>query len=407
MSTILCMVGPLKGLLKSSLVLCNRLATDGHDITIATPTDLGDMTAPGPLQIERLPSASDPLAEKIQAGKALVDRVAPDLVLIDLELHEQIIPVLARKTPLALLNTWLGLAGGEAPPLHTTLTPDRHLAIRAAWARHRFYKTRRAFVESWRDGEENWRSSLLGLARRENLVTTQTFDTSTWLYPFTYRNVPEFCLHAEELDFPGASGSQSRYIGPMIERGGTLDLRLSAFIETAPGPVIYGGFGSFFTADAQFLSRLFKAFESRPDWRLIMTRGGSSVGVATPPANIHLVDWAPQWSVLERCDAAVIHGGINTIDECIDTLTPMIVYSGEITDMPGNTARVAWHRLGGIGDRANDVPETIVARLEQVMADADIATALKRMRDSGRSYETERVAEREIKTLLSSPHRAH
>ncbi|MEO0722668.1 MAG: hypothetical protein AAFY43_11050, partial [Pseudomonadota bacterium] len=79
MSTILCMVGPLKGLLKSSLVLCNRLATDGHDITIATPTDLGEMTAPGPLQIERLPSASDPLAERIQAGKALVDRVAPDL----------------------------------------------------------------------------------------------------------------------------------------------------------------------------------------------------------------------------------------------------------------------------------------------------------------------------------------
>ena len=69
------------------------------------------------------------------------------------------------------------------------------------------------------------------------------------------------------------------------------------------------------------------------------------------PEGAHAFPWVPQLDVLRHADGCVTHGGINTLDECVLNLVPMLVYCGFETDMAGNTGRVVHHGIGLAGDR--------------------------------------------------------
>ena len=113
-----------------------------------------------------------------------------------------------------------------------------------------------------------------------------------------------------------------------------------------------------------------------------------------------LFSWAPQLVLLRSADAAIVHGGINTIDECIHFETPMLAYSGDVTDMPGNIARLVHHGLGIEGDGDRDGAATIANRLDQLMADQKIAKRLRKHCAAAERYVEERVLEKTIEALL-------
>ena len=92
------------------------------------------------------------------------------------------------------------------------------------------------------------------------------------------------------------------------------------------------------------------------------------------PARVHTFPWVPQVDVLRQADVAVTHGGIGTVDECVSSGVPVLVYCGWETDMAGTTARVLHHGIGLAGDRRRD------ARAGTVDARPDPAEVVDRER---------------------------
>ncbi|MEM1106302.1 MAG: nucleotide disphospho-sugar-binding domain-containing protein [Pseudomonadota bacterium] len=335
----------------------------------------------------------------------LVDRTAPDLILVDLELHQHILPLRAQGRRLALLNTWLEIDPRSATlPLHLPISPDAADAGRQAkraWRRYQGAKKRRALREWAREAGADWRTSLLTLARNNGLEIKAEIDFQSWLYPFSYRNIPILTLHAAELDYPRLPVTGSTFVGPMISPADDDVPWLEKFMTTGR-PLVYAGFGSFFTASPNLVAAVFEALSQRPDWHLVFSLGGRPApDLLPPPSNVRVIDWAPQTSILERADAAIIHGGINTIEECVQAKVPMIVYPQSVTDMPGNGARVAWNGFGEVGD-PQDGAEALLARLDRVVASQDIANRLAQASERLERYRDDRVLEQTINRLLTT-----
>jgi UDP:flavonoid glycosyltransferase YjiC (YdhE family) len=166
--------------------------------------------------------------------------------------------------------------------------------------------------------------------------------------------------------------------------------------------LIYLGFGSAFSSDLDLLRRLVGAVELRPDWKLIISLSDRVAGadLGELPEGAHALPWVPQLEVLRHADGCVTHGGINTIDECVLGLVPMLVYCGFETDMAGNTARVVHHGIGIAGDRDRDGTEDLVGHLERLMSDPTVKQNLGRLRRDYVAYVEQRVAERAVESLL-------
>jgi zeaxanthin glucosyltransferase len=96
--------------------------------------------------------------------------------------------------------------------------------------------------------------------------------------------------------------------------------------------------------------------------------------------NITLVEWINQIAVLERSGIAVIHGGLNTLKECIYFKIPMIIIPGS-RDQLDNTKLIAYHSLGKEIDihhiSENELTELIINTLN----DKNIKQNLENMRN--------------------------
>ncbi len=141
---------------------------------------------------------------------------------------------------------------------------------------------------------------------------------------------------------------------------------------------------------------------ARPDWDLVVSLGGRTPlpDLGAVPSNVHLLPWVPQLEVLRHADVAVVHGGIGTVEECIASRVPMLVYCGFETDMGGNAARVWHHGVGVVGD-PRDSPEKIRARIDHLLSDSRFATNLARLSAHHAAYTENRVAEGIIQSLVA------
>ncbi|MFI0472346.1 glycosyltransferase [Halomonas sp. HMF6819] len=87
-----------------------------------------------------------------------------------------------------------------------------------------------------------------------------------------------------------------------------------------------------------------------------LTRAGATVAV----------DFVDQREALNRAEAVITHGGLNTVVDAIDTATPMLVVPLAF-DQPGVAARVLYH---GLGERAFHFsrPATLAQKLARLDA---------------------------------------
>ena len=166
--------------------------------------------------------------------------------------------------------------------------------------------------------------------------------------------------------------------------------------------MIYAGFGSFLTAELDFLRRLAEAVSESVDGHLVISLGGrmDPEDLGPLPERATAFRWLPQLEVLRHSDVAVVHGGINTLDECVLYGVPMLVYCGFETDMAGNTSRVVHHGIGIAGDR-QDSPRDVRRHIDRLLAEPHFARNLERLRASYAAYAEDRVAERVVESLLS------
>ena len=147
---------------------------------------------------------------------------------------------------------------------------------------------------------------------------------------------------------------------------------------------------------------MIEVFLRRGDWDLVLGLGGKtqSEALAPVPPNVVLLDWAPQMDVLKFADCAVTHGGITTINECIRSNVPVLVYSTKHVDQNGCAARVAFHRLGLMGDKDNDTMEQIGQNIERCLSDPLIRESVARMQRVFSDYEESNEAVRLIEASI-------
>jgi UDP:flavonoid glycosyltransferase YjiC (YdhE family) len=447
MARILCVTNGLPGLLYTSLELSRRLAAAGHQMTYASfPEARGVVEDHGFEFLELVPSRYDAFLEAdarnglIRRLGSLDDRrtramestgvasfvravreLSPDLMLIDLELHEHIVAASATRVPMALLNTFVSIwRQPGVPPPHRLVRPGvgwrgARIVTALLWWELRLRKLRRA---SWhrltRVGCD--RLSILDrLARDSGFDMGRETDASQWPIPLTYRRLPVLTLHALEFEFRRDVPRRVHYVGPMVSAE-RVDRRSTPHdaaaideilerrrVQGRKRPLIYAGFGSFFSTDVGFLRRLIAGLAGG-EWEVLISLGGqldrSALGPL--PVGIHAFPWVPQVRVLQDADLSISHGAITTADECVVCGVPTLAYCGHQTDMPGTTARLVHHGLGAAGDRARDTPTVIRGRVERLLSDRRIQDNVRRFQALYAKYAEERVAERVVESLLGS-----
>lgn len=449
MASILIVTRGLPSVLYQSVELARRLTVAGHRLTFAGDPSACPLIEHHGVAFQSLdPDGYEPFLEedattptarrllaigrrRARARESLgvgafarrVRETRPDLILVNGEMHAHIIAAAMARTRMALLNSFVSIwREAGIPPPHTLARPGvgwsgTQAGAALLWRALRLRKQRRRWSERVRHIGCDRVSVYRDLARAVGFPFERATDDRQWLIPFTYRHLPVLSLHAQEFEFPHRPPAHVRFVGPMVlasridqpQTAADRD-RLEAILARrraagADGRLIYAAFGSVFSTDLAFLRRLVGIVEARPHWELIISLSHQveSAAVGPLPPRVHTFPWVPQVQVLQHADVAVTHGGISTVDECVLSGVPPLIYCGGETDMAGTTARVVHHGVGIAGDRQRDSTTDIRAHVDRLLSEPGVRERVRRMRDLYVAYETHRVAERAVDALLQAP----
>ncbi len=439
--------------LHTGFEVARRLVAAGHEVIFLSPAAVGDTVRAQGFVFEEL-NAAEGLRRRAAASPSLwsslpnplrmarwlirrrrirreslandeieskVRRLGADLLLIDIEMHYAILATASLGLPTLLPMVFFTIFRHPTlPPLHRAIAPpegpSQRLAIRVAWWRlrletlhmewsGRLHRLRKGdfFPPVPYDSVDI--SDLRALARRRRFPLSRETSRSHWLRPHVYRRLPILCLNAFEMELPHEPAANLHYVGPMVHRQRRevgLDSASEAawrrYLETrqADRPLVYCSLGSYWSADRDFLRRVLQVFTHRTDWDLVLGLGGKlAAEVLEPiPGNALVLPWAPQLQVLEHASAAIVHGGVTTLQECTLLEVPMLIYSTGHVEQHGNSIRAAHHGLGLLGDKDQDGPEAMETRLEQVLREATYRKRLAVIATAARRYEKDRILEK-------------
>ncbi|OAV43681.1 nucleotide disphospho-sugar-binding domain-containing protein [Lewinella sp. 4G2] len=418
MAKIFCIVDGHTGLLNVSLELSRRLRDAGHEISLGALTESRNKVesadfswlelqprylSPGVAKgfggapLNKLAAAvrnrvgykrkrERALAElALPAFTYLLQTDRPDLVIIGMECREYIIATYGEGVPILLLSPWFnGAYLPDLPPLNTLLAPNGSTgyqdAINLAW------NQRLAKLSQQRQRRFRWsagldrESLLLELANRRG-IPASAIDRLGWPAPFTIKGLPVAHTTLDALELPHEQPEFHHYLGPMVpsspppnEKGSEVDERLEEMLKRRAQQqrkLIYCSVSTMAEGIDDFLERVVQACAGRKDWLLIVALGGNGgrLDHIELPDNAYVFEWVPQLKVLAEADCSINHAGINTINECIVNEVPMVIYSGGRFDQDGCAARIAYHQLGVVGDRAEDDSVAIRSNIERVLTE--------------------------------------
>lgn len=442
MAKILCMTSGLTGILNASFELVNRLEVLGHKVVSASPKTVGEkVRAQGftylqldPINFDPAPSVPDysgptkkvkRLVHKLSHVKSrrqkaidalgmenFLDKIKdarPQLVIVDIELHEHIMTLVSSGFNVLLLSQWFSTWDSPGlPSIQSETIPGNgfsgsKLGMRLNWMvvrRERWF----IFFKKKLNTVYTDRRSILQAYAEKTGFHSYYIQKNYWPGPFTYDRLPVISMTAEGLDFPHDKRPALTYLGPMVYEGRK---------EPNAGPdaegqlkglwnekqkngtrLIYCSVSTFKAGDTAFLKRVITAAEGLPDYILIISLGGmlGSSEFEKLPSNVYAFEKVPQLDVLKHADLSINHGGIHTINECIHFGVPMLVYSGKRSDQNGCAARVQHHGIGIMADKDLDTPEDIKRKIEQTLNASSIRNRLAKAQKEYPTGDTSRLS---------------
>lgn len=418
MARVAIIPGGIRSKLITACELGARLEHAGFNTTIVAPPD-APVDESG-IECVRSEFAID--TADVDGFKRCLAEIAPDLILIDIEAHAEIMVAVCAGHRVALINVFFNLWKHPGmPPVHVPITPGVGLAgtkpgIEWAWLRYRAWRWW-MLRRSRRNGND-YLTRLEALAQRLAFPLSREVDYYQGLLPYIYRERPILNTNLMELDLPHEPHSNSRYVGPMT----SVDRRRLAFsreeqaiandigrISTAAADsgrkLVYCAFGAYYMGDdMDFWRRVLAAASTRPDWCFVLGLGGrlEPAALGPLPDNVHAFRWAPQMLALQHADAAVIHGGMTSVYECIHHEVPMLSYPyAAIFDQFGTAARIRYHGIGVDGDRRRSTPAQIAAGIEQVLEDANMLDRVVAMRKHMDRYRSENRLVNEVSGMIT------
>ncbi len=450
MAQIMCMTSGLTGILNASFELVARLQSKGHDCICASPLPVGDkVQAQGLSYLQLDPVNYDPapplpefagplrkmkrLVYKIrhvsrrrqEAVKALgmeaflekMRKAAPDLVIIDMELHQHIFALVTAGYKVLLLSQWFSTwYAKRLPPIVHHTIPGRgfsgsRLGLEWSWMNIRGQRwwmfTKKKVTSVYTD-----RRSILKKYARDIGFPLSYIRTNYWPGPFSYDTLPVISMTAEALEFPHQKRSNLEYVGPMVytqrrdQNIEAADLqKIRAILNSKENrQLIYCSVSTFSKGDIKFLQRVIRAFEGQQDWLGIMSLGGLADAAALDPLpdNVYAFDRVPQLEILSRANLSINHGGIHTINECLHYKIPMLIYSGKRSDQNGCAARIHYHGLGIMADKDADTPNEIRTRIRQVLSNPAFRENIERIHREITTYREKNVLGRVVSSIVGS-----
>ncbi|MEM1118233.1 MAG: nucleotide disphospho-sugar-binding domain-containing protein [Bacteroidota bacterium] len=436
MAHVLCITSGLTGILNASVELVRRLEAAGHRVTCLSPSPVREAVEGQGLRFEALPAfVRDPVPKppprggrlrrvvarytsrrariaagaevlQIDASARILSGLGADLAIIDIESHESILAAHQIGLPTLLLSQFFSLWPGTGqPPLSSPSVPGEvgPEAVEAEWA-EAIGRRQAAHRRLRRQGLADRSDALLHHARQVGFPTRE-WARGAFPPPFVYRTLPVLAMTLEALEFPQRRRPGLHYVGPMVAPN-RRDVRATADTEAeadaaiararaADAWLVYAPASSMDAGDGALLQTLVNVVAHRTDWHLVAGRGGhTEAALGALPANVTVFDYAPQLRLLEAADAAVVHGGINTLHECLHAEVPMLAVSGGRHDQNGCVARLAHHGLGLRGDPDRLGAAELEHDLERVLTEASFRDALARFqRLADRHREANTVAE--------------
>lgn len=218
-------------------------------------------------------------------------------------------------------------------------------------------------------------------------------------------NLPELILCPQEFDFPDRERRMnSHYVEASID----LERTAGSFPwhkVDAGKPLIYCSLGSqshLVGAGRSLFQAVIDAIALMPHWQLILSIGpGLAVEEFQPaPANVLIVNTAPQLEILKRASIMISHGGLNSIKESIFFGVPMILFP-IIRDQPASAARVVYHGLGVKAKFQKSSVELIRALVAQIDGNPSFKARVDSMAMTFREQERSARGVQIIEALLS------
>jgi MGT family glycosyltransferase len=130
---------------------------------------------------------------------------------------------------------------------------------------------------------------------------------------------------SREFQLNGPSfGDAFRFVGPSIPPGRDVAIDFP-FDRLTGAPLLYVSLGTTFNRAPEFYRACFEAFAAMP-WQVVLSTGGAPAAeLGSPPANFLVREFVPQLPLLERADAFLTHGGMNSANEGLWHGVPLIV----------------------------------------------------------------------------------
>lgn len=440
----------LTGILNASFEVMSRLRLAGYEVVSASPQPVGEaVRAQGFEYLQLLPVNRDPAPEvpifkgffkktrrllykwihRNERQKVAIEslgmddfskkieEIKPDLWLVDVELHEHIMTLVAKNEPVLLLSQWFSLWRREGlPPLSRNTIPGvgsqgTSEVLNATWDRLEANRNKMFLKKEFLSGGTDRRSILKKYAAQIGFDEKYIPD-NYWPGPFVYSELPVIAMTAEELEFPHDKTSNLQYVGSMVYED-RLDTSTEEWTtkklnqifkqkQTTDKKLLYCSVSTFRGGDLEFLKKVVAAVASS-DWILILGLGGKiDANTLNPlPENVFAFGRVPQLDVLAKADLSINHGGIHTINECVHFEVPMLVYSGKRSDQNGCAARVHYHQIGLMADKDEDDVATIQEKIEKVLSEPIFKKNIEIFSKKIDRYKKEKTLEHIVKSHVA------
>jgi len=453
MARLLIAITGQAGVTNASLELSRRLTSAGHDVTLSAPRDRSEQAgavgidflllpaideSPQKTVLERygaLPTGGEArkraIAERRLAAleitrptgfAAALEKLRPELLIVEVELHEYILHAWGRGQNMLLLSQWYSLWDRPGLPYQLTDTiPGKgwrggKLAMWLNWNKTRFSRMRMHWKRARRFHRTERRSALLALAEEVGFPR-KYIRKSFWPGAFTYEGLPVLAMTPLEMEFPHSPPAWLHYAGPMVlaTRPEGRETSLNGFSLEAiyalrkkkNARLILCTVSTMRAAKGDFLQKLIDAVSGKEEWMLIVGLGGKepAAGLSDLPGNVFPFRYVPQLEVLSKADLSINHAGIHTIHECLHFGVPQLVYSGKKSDQPGCAARVQYHGVGLMADKDVDTVEDIRNKIDWVLEELSYREATLSMQGRLVHYREQEMAEEIVARALEKRER--
>lgn len=118
------------------------------------------------------------------------------------------------------------------------------------------------------------------------------------------------------------------------------------------------------------------------------------------PKNLFAFESVPQIHLLKQCDVMITHGGASSLAECVMNEVPMIVFPFmKQTDIPSNSARVVFHKIGLRGNIKKDSAKKIGQKINHIKSNYNYY--LNNIREMKKKFE-EKNNSTEVVTIIET-----